>query len=113
MGMANAQLSPAHTVHQGWVNIMTPSNLTQQNLAKLPDEIKALVNDGVFAIYSVINQQAAGCAFVLMTDQRQFFRISNEGDILGLVPSIESVSLGGMLTFPGLIPSVRAKVNYA
>lgn len=79
--------------------------------AKLPIEVKRLVNAGVYSIYSV-----KGYTFlVLVTDRREHYLLSPEGEPFtdAKFADLASIPLGDSITFPDIGNTGSIKVNYA
>lgn len=84
--------------------------MPHDELKNLPNEVKALVNEGVYSLYAVKN--CPGVAYALMTNTRETFALSVDGDI---VPGVEVRidDLGAPTYFAGLPSRQAAKLNYA
>lgn len=58
--------------------------MKSHGLRKLPLEVKALVNDGIYSLYAVVG--LPGVAFVLMTNASEFYALSADGEVLPETP---------------------------
>ncbi len=89
------------------------ADMGKDDLKSLPVDVKVLVNDGVYSIYSVKNPQ--DFAYVLVTDKQKLYALSTDGDIVAgvVLKQLSDVELGALVHFPGLDPRQTLKLNYA
>jgi len=78
-------------------------------LMKLSNDIKNLVNNGVYSIYSVAG--IAGAEYLLVTENRKTFLLTGDGTFVGEGPSFESAKLGHPVTFPGIPKNNSFRAN--
>ena len=87
--------------------------MRKAELKQLPDEVKALVNAGVYSLYTVKNR--SDVRYVLLTNAHEIYALSEVGEVLpGIVISkIQDVELGNALYFTEVEPRPALKLNYA
>ncbi|MFY0582745.1 hypothetical protein ACN28S_58270 [Cystobacter fuscus] len=87
--------------------------MREDELKQLPVEVKALVNDGVYSLYSVKNRP--GVAYVLLTNERELFPLTGVGEIVQTVTirNLSELELGNAIYFEGLKSGPALHLNYA
>ncbi len=82
------------------------------DLKHLPIEVKILINDGVYSLYAVKNRP--GVAYVLLTNAREVYPLSADGDVVqGVqIKRLDELEIGGPAYFHGLGPRPALKLNY-
>ncbi len=83
-----------------------------KQLKDLPTEVKVLINNGVYSLYSVKNRP--GVAYVLLTTAKNVFPLTVDGNVVPeIVIQISDVELGPPVFFNELEPPPAMKLNYA
>ncbi|SEU32224.1 hypothetical protein [Stigmatella erecta] len=84
----------------------------EDKLKQLPVEVKTLVNDGVYSLYSVKNRP--GIAYVLLTNARKLFPLTGSGEIVQAVTigTLSELELGDAIYFEGLKSGPALQLNY-
>lgn len=87
--------------------------MQEEKLKQLPVEVKALVNDGVYSLYSVKNRP--GISYVLLTNARELFPLTGSGEIVQAVTirTLAELELGDAVFFEGLKSGPALQLNYA
>lgn len=87
--------------------------MKSQELKQLPNEVKALINEGVYSLYTVRNR--SDLRYVLLTNAQEIYALSETGEILPsiVIKRIQDVELGEALHFSDLEPRPALRLNYA
>jgi hypothetical protein len=82
--------------------------LRPTDLPRLPTEVKNLVRDGVYALYTLRSHVLDRGVYVLVTKGKDFFVLSEVGDVLpsGPVTDLASLEMEQAVTFAGAGESV-------
>lgn len=86
-------------------------NMSSDALSSLPMEIKLLVRDGVYALYTVRDPSVS---FVLVTNQNRRYFLSDAGDLLARSESdAAGLRFEDAVSFSDLADDQVVKLNYA
>ncbi len=86
-------------------------NLQSEALRRLPLEIKFLVRDGVYSLYTVSHPAVA---FVLVTKRNERYPLSKAGDVVTLPEKdTKELRFDDVVAFTDLSTDQAVKVNYA
>ena len=83
---------------------------TSPKMGKLSDEIKGLVNQGVYSLYTVVG--VTGNQYILSTDQGDSYLLSEDGDVLQEKLDTARFKLGEPIRFPGVQSGWTTNLNY-
>jgi hypothetical protein len=87
--------------------------INSESLVALPREVKALIRNGVYTLYTL--GAAGGAAYLLVTNRAEFYLLSSDGhpQDASSIKSISDVDLDQVVSFSDDGPRSEFQVNWA
>lgn len=81
------------------------------HMPKLPEQVKRLVNQGIYSLYRVTGHGDKRVAFALVTSPQVVYLLSDAGEVISEGAKLDGLKLGRPVAFPELPTEQGPKLN--